>query len=238
MPLHDWTDRENWDGFHQLWIVEMLRWVKPRLPAPYRAYVGTVPALAVGGASGKPDLSVRGPVGEARPPAVPPTNGPGAPSPGAAAPLFEVAVASLESAPALYVECRGFLVAAVELISPRNKDRPSSREGSVNRYAAYLRQHVNLLLVDVFRRPIGFAFPEYIAADLGFEQPPCPAPCAIGYRVGDMAATGGRLLAVWPYALTIGAPLPTVVLPLNIEESVPIDLEYTYMRAADNAYLE
>jgi hypothetical protein len=238
MPLHDWTDRENWDGLHQLWIVEMLRWVQPRLPAPYRAYLGTVPALAVGGVSGKPDLSVRGPVGEARPPAVSPTNGPGAPSLAAPAPFLEVAIASLESTLTLYVECRGFLVAAVELISPRNKDRPSSREGSVSRYAGYLRQHVNLLLVDVFRRPTGFSFPDHIAADLGFEQPPCPAPCAVSYRVGDVAATGGRLLAVWPHALTIGDPLPTATLPLNIDQSVPIDLEQTYMRAAADAYVE
>lgn len=38
MPLHDWTDRRGWDGVHHLWITELLRWVKPRLPTGYRAY--------------------------------------------------------------------------------------------------------------------------------------------------------------------------------------------------------
>ena len=37
MPLHNWTDRSGWDGLHHLWITELLRWVKPRLPAGYRA---------------------------------------------------------------------------------------------------------------------------------------------------------------------------------------------------------
>ena len=43
MPLHDWTDRGGWEGVHHLWITELLRWVKPRLPAGYRAYIGSAP---------------------------------------------------------------------------------------------------------------------------------------------------------------------------------------------------
>lgn len=37
MPLHDWADRPGWEGVHHLWIAEILRWVKPRLPLGYRA---------------------------------------------------------------------------------------------------------------------------------------------------------------------------------------------------------
>ncbi len=48
MPLHDWTDRAGWEGVHHLWITELLRWIKPRLPAGYRAYIGAAPMLAVG----------------------------------------------------------------------------------------------------------------------------------------------------------------------------------------------
>ena len=48
MPLHDWTDRGGWEGVHHLWITELLRWVKPRLPMGYRAYIGSAPLLAVG----------------------------------------------------------------------------------------------------------------------------------------------------------------------------------------------
>ena len=48
MPLHDWTAVSGWDGVHQVWIVELLYWLKPRLPAGYRAYIGTTPTFAIG----------------------------------------------------------------------------------------------------------------------------------------------------------------------------------------------
>ena len=54
------------------------------------------------------------------------------------------------------------LIAAIELISPRNKDRPSSRETYLTRYLGYLLESVHLLLVDVHRRPIGFSFADRI----------------------------------------------------------------------------
>src|SRR5204862_675870 len=59
MPLHDWSDPAGWDGVHSIWIVELLRWIKPRLPEGYRAYIGSTPALAIGAPGEKPDLAVR-----------------------------------------------------------------------------------------------------------------------------------------------------------------------------------
>src|SRR5436305_1195748 len=59
MPLHDWSDQGGWEGMHHLWITELLRWVKPRLPTGYRAYIGSAPLLAVGAPAEKPDVSVR-----------------------------------------------------------------------------------------------------------------------------------------------------------------------------------
>jgi hypothetical protein len=48
MPLHDWAALLGWNGVHQVWIVELLYWIKPRLPAGYRAYIGTTPTFAIG----------------------------------------------------------------------------------------------------------------------------------------------------------------------------------------------
>jgi hypothetical protein len=48
MPLHDGSDRPEWTGMRHLWITELLHWVKPRLPAGFRACIGTSPLLAVG----------------------------------------------------------------------------------------------------------------------------------------------------------------------------------------------
>src|SRR5208282_4466441 len=59
MPLHDWTDRGGWEGVHHLWITELLRWVKPRLPAGFRADIGSAPLLAVGAPVDGPDVGVR-----------------------------------------------------------------------------------------------------------------------------------------------------------------------------------
>src|SRR5271169_3365893 len=104
MPLHDWTEELGWDGVHQVWIVELLYWIKPRLPAGYRAYIGTTPTFAIGApAEERPDVGVRD---------WPPGNGPGTHSPQlqttASAhgdgPDQEIAVAALARQTALLVE--------------------------------------------------------------------------------------------------------------------------------------
>jgi len=59
MPLHDWTDQPGWEGVHHLWITELLRWIKPRLPEGYRAYIGSAPTVAIGAPAERPDVSVR-----------------------------------------------------------------------------------------------------------------------------------------------------------------------------------
>lgn len=64
-----------------------------------------------------------------------------------------------------------------------------------------------------------------------------PAPFAISYRVGEAAPEGGKFLAVWRRPLTAGAPLPTVPLCLSLTESVAVNLDATYARAAAAAYL-
>jgi hypothetical protein len=135
------------------------------------------------------------------------------------------------------VERHGRLVAAVELISPRNKDRPVARASYLARYVGYLLEGVHLLLIDVHGRPQGFSFADRIAEELQIRQPACPAPLAVSYRVGEPAATGGRMLAIWHRPLAAGAPLPTVPLALRVDASVSVDLEQTYLRAAADAYL-
>src|SRR5205823_3457838 len=104
-----------------------------RLPADYRVYIGSAPLLAIGAPEGRPDLGVLRwpdcPVGETD--TSPPV---GASEMGVdMEPDIELAVATLDPGTALWVESRGRLVAAVELIWPRNKDRPSAREAYLAR---------------------------------------------------------------------------------------------------------
>jgi hypothetical protein len=238
MPLHDWGTLLGWNGVHQVWIVELLYWIKPRLPAGYRAYIGTTPTFAIGvPGQDRPDVGVRNWSQENGPPM------PAAESPTGAAdgpseePDQEIPVATLEGETALFVEHQDRLIAAVELVSPRTKDRSAACAAYTNTYAGYLLKGVHLLLVDVHRRPLQFSFADRIAEELGFEQPACSAPFAISYRIGEPAPGGGRFLAIWRRALTVGGTLPALRLPLSVQESVVVDLEQTYARAAAAVYL-
>jgi hypothetical protein len=223
---------------HHLWITELLRSVKPRLPAGYRAYIGTAPMLAIGAPAGRPDVSIH------HCPECPET--PGQPSQGGSPdaegagfePDLEVAVATLDPGTALMVERQGRLVAAVELVSPRNKDRPASRDAYLSRYLGNLMESVNLLLVDVHRRPLGFSFPDRIASALSMGCEPLPAPSAVSYRVGGPAATGGRYLAIWRRILVPGMSLPRIPLALDLDTRIEIDLEATYASAAVDVYID
>ncbi len=234
MPLHDWSDRPGWEGMHHLWITELLRWVKPRLPVGYRAYIGSAPLLAVGAPVDRLDVGVRS-WSAAEATRLPgPAGGETSPSP--VEPDEEIAVATLDPETAVYVERQGRLIAAVEVISPRNKDRPIARSAYLARYLGYLLEGAHLVLIDVHRRPAGFSFADQIAAELHLEQPSVPPPMAVSYRVGEPAATGGRLLAIWRRPMTVGDTLPPIPLPLTSEQEVTLDLDQTYARAAEDAY--
>jgi hypothetical protein len=222
---------------HHLWITELLRWVKPRLPEPYRAFIGSAPLLAVGGPSGRPDRGVRH--------WSTPDSGAGAIAGIASGqghavqmePDEELAVATLDPVTALFVEQHGRLVSAVEVISPRNKDRSVSRNSYLTRYLSYLMDGVHLVLIDVHRRPLSFSFADGIAGELQIVQPPLPAPSGVSYRVGEPAATGGRMLAIWRRPFAIAKPRPEIPLALTDELSIPVELEPTYQAAAADAYL-
>ncbi len=238
MPLHEWTAIPGWDGVHQVWIVELLYWIKPRLPAGYRAYIGTTPTFAIGAPTEqRPDVGVRDWPQGTGPQTAEPESPAAAPGDSAEEPDVEIAVATLAPDKALFVERQDQLIAAIELVSPRNKDRPSACAAYTSAYVGYLLKGVNLLLVDVHRRPLRFSFADQIAAELNLDQPACPAPFAHSYRVGEPAPGGGRFLAIWRRPLTVGTPLPPLRLPLSVKEEVLVDLEQTYARATAAAYL-
>jgi hypothetical protein len=230
MSLHDWNVTRGWSGVHTLWMTELLRWVKPRLPPGFRANLGNAPTVTVDlPDDNEPDMAVRAFPDE--PPTVAPTAEPTEPD-------IEVATLTLDPQISLFVTWEGRLIAAVELISPRNKDRPSARAHYTARYAGYLMGSAHLLLIDVHPRPARFSFADRIAAELeipGFR--PLATPHAIAYRVGEPAAAGGRMVGIWRRPLAVGQPLPTIPLPITLEADVIVDLDQTYARAAADAYL-
>lgn len=117
------------------------------------------------------------------------------PAVGEPEPDEEVAVATLTADPTLLVERGDRLVAAIELVSPRNKDRAAAQTAYAAAYTGYLLRGVHLLLVDVHRRPAGFSFADQIARELGMTPPGLPSPFMVGYRVGGPPRPGG---GSWP----------------------------------------
>jgi hypothetical protein len=235
MPLHDWDDDRGWDSIHQLWINALLFWVQDRLPAGYRAYLGSVPGLSIATEPGRPDRGVRT--------WQPPQEGTAAAGSEALVegpqPDFR-AVALLRAEPpaAVHIFRQGQLVAALELVSPRNKDRPSAREFYRNRYLGYLWSGVHLMLVDVHRRPLGFSFVEAMAGEVQCQFPVGLPPHAVSWNVGGPTPEGGQFLDGWYKSLAVGEPLPTLPLALTADRSLLIDLDHTYTEATRRAYLE
>jgi hypothetical protein len=63
-------------------------------------------------------------------------------------PDLEASVAiRLDPQPAVHIDFHGQLIAAVEVVSPRNKDRADAKETYTGRYLGYLRLGVHLTLV-------------------------------------------------------------------------------------------
>lgn len=235
MPLHDWTDERGWDSVHPFWLAYLVEWIQPLLPEGYKAFLGGVPALTVATNNGKPDVSVR--QMEPRPTA----EAIGIETAVLEPDLEASVVVRLDPQRAVHIDFHGQLIAAIEVVSPRNKDRADTKETYSNRYLGYLQLGVHLLLVDVLPRPRGFSFSDAITSGLGMELPPLPPPFAAAYRVGEVVPVGddmGSLVGLWRRPLRVGQPLPTLPLPLSVHRAVLIDLEETYQRAAKRAYLD
>jgi uncharacterized protein DUF4058 len=235
MPLHDWTDERGWDSVHPFWLAYLVEWIQPRLPEGFKAFLGSVPALRVGSINGKPDVSVR------RWGSEPPAQAAATDTAVLEPDLETSVVIRLDPHQAVHIDYHGQLIAAIEIVSPRNKDRTDSKETYTNRYMGYLRLGVHLMLVDVLPRPKRFSFSDAITTNLGLELPPLPPPFAAAYRVGEVIPVGadmGSLVALWRRPLRVGQPLPALPLPLDVHRAIMIDLEETYHRAAKRAYLD
>lgn len=236
MPLHDWSKPEGWAEVHAYWLVWLAEYLKPRLPAGYRAHIGILPTLTIGSDDSEPDVGVVGPVRPAAGAA------PVAEADTSADPIepdYEAEVAVLDTPDlSLLVETRGGrLVAAIELISRRNKDRPAARASYAAKYFGYLHQLVNLMIVDVLPRPQRYSFADEIAQRLGWaEWGPQPAPVAVSFRVDGRMPKFPPRVSVWRRPLAAGQPLPTLPLAITPEQTVLIDLEESYTKAAQSSY--
>lgn len=122
------------------------------------------------------------------------------------------------------------LVAAVEIVSPANKDRPAAREQFVGKVAALLRQDVCVVIVDIVSIRQANLYAELLAS-LGRADPklgnPPPALYAVSLR-RRKPSRGQPLLDAWFHPLTVGEPLPTLPLWLGPDLRIELPLEPGY----------
>jgi hypothetical protein len=231
MPLLDHfhpplSAHRHWQSFHSAWAGEIARQLNqallpPRYFAEPNVQIGAaveidVATLEEAGAAGADGAGVATAVWA--PPRPPLT----APLDFAHLDAIEVQIFQDEQGPRV--------VAAIELVSPANKDRPSNRQAFAVKCAAYLQQHIAVVVVDLVTSR---------AADLHAEllqllhiSAASPADLyAAAYR--SVTISEAARLEAWPHPLALGAELPTLPLWLSPDLALPLDLEQSYAASCE-----
>jgi hypothetical protein len=234
MPLRDHfrpplDEETSWEGLHGGWpmmiVARLTRLLPPRYVAAPRVHHGS--AIEIDVAAYEKDGSGFASSGL--------TNGGGVATAAWAPPQPTLAVATDlpeadEYEVRVYDAKRGRrLVAAVEIVSPANKDWPEHRRAFAAKCAALLQNHVSLAIVDIVttrRFNLYGEMLDLIGQSDPFLSPSPPALYAAACR-GTHKDDGWQFEA-WTHALTLGQPLPTLPLWVADDLAVPLELEESY----------
>jgi hypothetical protein len=129
------------------------------------------------------------------------------------------------------------LVAAVELVSPGNKDREAHRSAFAAKCSSYLQQGIGLMIIDIVTSRQANLHNALVHQLHAGEQFLLPAELmyATAYRPVRRADTDE--IDVWTAALAVGRQLPGLPLPLAQALCVPLDLGATYSEACQRSRL-
>jgi hypothetical protein len=121
------------------------------------------------------------------------------------------------------------LVAAVEIVSPANKDRPEHRRVFVARCAALLQERVCVAIVDLVTTRTSNLYLDLMEL-LGQAGPSLDGGTSPLYSVACRWVRRGDtwFLETWAHPLALGRPLPTLPLWLAEDFAVPLELEPSY----------
>jgi hypothetical protein len=223
MPIHDWTRVQSglFHDFHQAWSIEIRNALNRIMPKGYYALVeqkvdGPEPDVIAVEMKKRGHAKPAGPVATMTPPQTKIT----ARTPSDAARYARKANRISIRHPL------GEVVAVIEIVSPGNKDSRNSLRSFVEKAAAFLRNGIHLLIVDLFppsdRDPQGIhkaIWDEF--ADEPFELPPGKPLTLVGYQSGDEFTAHIEPVAV-------GDVMPDMPLYLERDLYVPVPLEATY----------
>lgn len=126
------------------------------------------------------------------------------------------------------------LVAAIELVSPGNKDRSAKRELFAAKCATYLAQGVGLVILDVVSSRQANLHNELVRLlhwDAGLVMNASATLYAVSYR--PLSRDGDAWIDCWPATLAIGETLPAVPLSLAADLCLALDLEVSYTDACE-----
>jgi hypothetical protein len=135
-----------------------------------------------------------------------------------------------EYAVRIFDESRGrVLVAAIEIVSPANKDRRASRRAFATKCAALIEQDVCVSIVDLVTIR-DFNLYADVLATMGQSDPHLGERPPNVYAVTCRMINGGgkSRLESWAYPLAVGQSLPTLPVWLSGEQGVSLDLETSY----------
>jgi hypothetical protein len=231
MPLHDHcrpplAHSFPWESIHSGWASEIARRLNQLMPSRYYALENTRFGNEIEIDIGTFDQEVDAQPGANGPATATLVVAPWAPpAPAATIPArlpdwFEVRVFLREGRPKL--------VGAIELVSPRNKDRPSARQGFLAKCAGYLSEGVSLVVIDAVTERPAHLHAELLELFGSAESaPPGLTLFAGAYR--PVVRNGQAEIDVWVSPVAVGQALPTLPLRLTGDLMVPVDFETTYM---------
>jgi uncharacterized protein DUF4058 len=240
MPLRDHfrpptTKYGSWESFHGGWPMVIVQQLRKQLPPGYvaapRARLGQyfeldIPTFVEHGTLPRGSaLNAGGAVAALAPPRPTWAIDTDAPEEDE----FEVEIYKVEE--------ERLLVAAIEIVSPANKDRPENRRAFVGKCGSLLRKGVAVSIVDLVTIRPANLYAELMAF-IGHPDPTLgPEPPALYAATCRWTANAERdrgRLEAWTHPMHVGQPLPGLPLWLSEEHRFEFDLDRSYAQACDD----
>lgn len=241
MPLRDHfhppiSDIRSWDGLHGAWPTLIVISLNKRLPPNYiaspRIHLGNNFEIDVAASA----ISEPMPFNGTQPDSGTSTAVWAPPKPTLA---VQTDLPEQDEYEVRVVETAGqHLVAAIEIVSPANKDRPEHRRAFVAKCAALLQQGVCVSIIDLVtsRRSnlygdlldlLGQADPSLLPL------PPSTYAVTCRWHRDEGKRSHPWQLETWAHPLAVGELLPTLPLWLASDLAIPLDLEGSYEQTCE-----
>ncbi len=210
-------DRRQWQSLHTLWAASIAADLNKRLPEGYAAEINAHFGIEVDVAALSDAEKVRESTAAGY--AVPP--------PTQTIPIsiitdeVEILVYNFREGP--------ILEAAIELVSPANKDRPANRDAFVSKCASLIQQGIGLMIVDIVTERRANLHNELLVRLRPPEWIPLESHLyATAYHLVERDSRPA--LEMWQEGLSVGCNLPVMPLFLRDHTHIAVSLDETYVR--------